>query len=428
MAMIEYMKLNNQAALVIEEIPYVRSAAVGIFIKVGSRHEPENMKGASHFIEHMLFKGTPRRTAREIAEEFEGIGGQLNAFTSKEYTCVYARTLDESILTAMDILFDMVMESSFAPRDFETEKGVVVEEINMYEDTPDDLIHDVFAQCLWNKHPMGSPILGTLDSVNGFERDSVYNFYKHHYVPANMVVSVAGNVNKEEIINRVMTHFENYSASLVDRSEGHPFGYQASLNLIEKDTEQIQICLGVPGLSYHDDSRYTQNVLNSIWGGGMSSRLFQKLREELGLAYSVYSSPASYSDTGSFSIYIGTGPSKIRSCFQALKNEFNRFADQGIQPEEKDRTQKLIKSSMYLGLESVMNRMSRLGKSVLMYDRVIHPEDVIEKIFAVSESTVHDLFVDLFTKNSISIAAIGPGRVLSEISKEYETWDREVQI
>lgn len=428
MAMIEYMKLNNQAALVIEEIPYVRSAAVGIFIKVGSRHEPEEMKGASHFIEHMLFKGTPRRTAREIAEEFEAIGGQLNAFTSKEYTCVYARTLDESILTAVDILFDMLLASSFAPRDFETEKGVVVEEINMYEDTPDDLIHDVFAQCLWNKHPMGSPILGTLESVNGFDRDSVYHFYKQYYVPANMVISVAGNVNKQEIINRVMAHFENYPAFPVDSSGGHPFGYQASLNLIEKDTEQIQICLGVPGISYHDDSRYAQNVLNSIWGGGMSSRLFQKLREEMGLAYSVYSSPASYSDTGSFSIYIGTGPGKICSCFQALKKEFNRFADQGIQSQEKERTQNLIKASMYLGLESVMNRMSRLGKSVLMYDRVINPEDVIKKVYAVTESAVHDLFCDLFTRNSISIAAIGPGRVLSEISREYETWDTDVRI
>lgn len=428
MAMIEHMKLNNQAALVIEEIPYVRSAAVGIFIKVGSRHEPEGMKGASHFIEHMLFKGTPRRTAREIAEEFEGIGGQLNAFTSKEYTCVYARTLDESILTAIDILFDMLLESSFSPRDFETEKGVVVEEINMYEDTPDDLIHDVFAQCLWSRHPMGSPILGTLDSVTGFDRDSVYSFYKQYYVPANMIISVAGNVNKQEIMNRVMPHLENHPASPGNGTGAHPFGYEASLNLIEKDTEQIQICLGVPGISYHDDSRYAQNVLNSIWGGGMSSRLFQKLREELGLAYSVYSSPSNYSDTGSFSIYIGTGPGKIRSCFQALKNEFNDFAAKGIQPEEKERTQKLIKASMYLGLESVMNRMSRLGKSVLMYDRVIHPDDVMQKVFAVSETGVHDLFCDLFTRNAISIAAIGPGRVLSEISKEYETWDNEVRI
>ncbi len=418
--MINYWKLNNGARLVVEEIPHIRSAAIGIYIEVGSRHEPEGMKGASHFIEHMLFKGTEHLSARDIAEKFEVIGGQLNAFTSKEYTCLYARILDENLFEAADILFDMLFDSKFYLRDFETEKGVIVEEINMNEDAPDDLIHDRFARCLWLDHPMGSPILGTLATVSGFSRDDVYAFYKSAYVPSNLVISVAGNVNAIEVKDQIEKHLEHQANLEVDFPSTNPNQYHSFIDLLEKDTEQVQICVGVQGLSYNDENRYILNVMNSIFGGGMSSRLFQKIREELGLAYSIYSYPSNYSDTGAYSIYIGTGKNKIGQCFEALQSQTEYLVTQGITSEELERTQRLIKSSMYLGLESVMNRMSRLGKSVIMYDKIVSPEEAIDRVMQVNEQQIKDLAVKLLGSQPISAAAIGPADVLGEVEKQYK--------
>ncbi len=418
--MINYWKLNNGARLVVEEIPHIRSAAIGIYIEVGSRHEPEGIKGASHFIEHMLFKGTEHLSARDIAEKFEVIGGQLNAFTSKEYTCLYARTLDENLFEAADILFDMVFDSKFYLRDFETEKGVIVEEINMNEDAPDDLIHDRFARRLWLDHPMGSPILGTLATVSGFGRDDVYGFYKSAYVPSNMVISVAGNVNASEVRDKIEKHLEHQANLEVDFPYTNPNQYHGFMDLMEKDTEQVQICVGVQGLSYNDESRYTLNVMNNIFGGGMSSRLFQKLREELGLAYSIYSYPSNYSDTGAYSIYIGTGKNKIGQCFEALQSQTEYMVTQGITSEELERTQRLIKASMYLGLESVMNRMSRLGKSAIMYDQIVSPEEAIDRVMQVNKQQIKDLAVKLLGNQPISAAAIGPADVLGEVETQYK--------
>lgn len=420
--MISSWNLTNGATLVVEEIPYLKSAAIGVYIKVGSRHEKAEIAGASHFIEHMLFKGTPVRTAREIAEGFEKIGGQLNAFTSKEYTCVYARTLDEDLYMALDIIFDMLFNSSFAEKDFNTEKGVIIEEINIYEDTPDDLIHDVFSRSLWKGHAMGSPILGTLDSVSSFERQEIYDFYKACYVPANMVISIAGNIDKDRIKDSIESHLKNEPPADINLPQVKPSGLEPFISLVEKDTEQVQLCLGVPGISYFSTQRYTQNVMNSILGGGMSSRLFQSIREERGLAYSVYSFPSNYSDTGSYSVCIGTGPAKVSSFFEALFKELENFVKQGVSEEEVARTQQLIKSSMYLGLESVMNRMSRLGKSMLMYGELKSVEDVIADILAVNADMVKDFAGNLLNKPNFSLAAIGPSEVLTEVEKEYHKW------
>ncbi len=418
--MISYWSLSNGARLVVEEIPHVRSAAIGIYIGVGSRHEPDGMKGASHFIEHMLFKGTEGLSARDIAEKFEGIGGQLNAFTSKEYTCVYARILDENIDLASDMMFDMVFNSCFYTRDFETEKGVVVEEINMTEDAPDDLIHDRFARRLWLDHPMGSPILGTLETVKGFSRDDVYGFYQSAYIPSNMIISVAGNVQASAIRDLMENLLSEQSSEKVDFPRINPHDYTGFLDLMEKDTEQVQICVGVQGISYKDEGRYAMNVMNSILGGGMSSRLFQKMREELGLAYSIYSYPSNYSDTGAYSIYIGTGQNKIDQCFEALQNQIQALVDRGITEEELDRTRRLIKSSMYLGLESVMNRMSRLGKAIIMYDKIISPEQAIERVMQVQPEQIQDLAIRLLGDQAISVAAIGPAGVMQEVEKQYQ--------
>lgn len=420
--MINNWNLNSGAQLVIEDIPYVKSAAVGVYIKVGSRHETSKLAGASHFLEHMLFKGTPERSARDIAEAMEGMGGQLNAYTGKEYTCVYARALDEDIYATMEIVFDMLLNSMMESKDFDTERNVIIEEINMYEDTPDELIHDVFARKFWDGHPMGNSILGSLESITAMNRDELYKYYKKYYIPANIIVSVAGNVDPARIKDFVENKLNGYQPGTQLTSLEKPVKSQSFIKMVPKDVEQIQISLGVPGLSYRDDNRYTQNVMNSILGGGMSSRLFQKLREEMGLAYSVYTYPASYSDTGLFSIYIGTSASRVDQFCAALNEQLHLFMEQGVSQEEINRTQKLMKSSISLGLESVMNRMTRLGKSVLMYDQVVAPEEIIAKVYAVEPSMVQQMAQRLFKPELFSVAAIGSEEALPVIENEFKKW------
>jgi predicted Zn-dependent peptidase len=419
---INYWKLPNKAKLVTEEIPYVRSVAIGIFIKVGSRHENANLAGASHFVEHMLFKGTSTRSARDIAESFESIGGQLNAYTSREYTCVYARTLDEHVDMAVDIIFDMLFNSAIAEKDFTTEKEVIIEEINMYEDTPDELIHDVFNRKLWQGHQMGSPILGTIDTITNMDRSHLFEYYQEHYVPSNIIIAVAGNINAQQIKDKIDQIIEKVPDKEITAPVCKAEAGSGFVNLVAKETEQVQICLGVPGISYHDENRYTQNIMNSILGGGLSSRLFQTIREELGLAYSVYSFPSSYSDTGSFCIVIGTGPGKLPRFFASLYEELDKFKQYGVSAGEINRTRQLNKSSMLLGLEGVMNRMNRIGKSVMMYDQIISPEQVIDRMYQVTGEMVKQFAVSLFRPEAFSLAAIGSKDILPQVEKEYLNW------
>lgn len=420
--MINCSTLSSGAKLVVEEIPYLKSAALGVYIKVGSRNEDPSMAGASHFVEHMIFKGTEKRTAREIAEGFEEMGGQLNAFTSKEYTGIYARTLDEDIYEGIEIVFDMLFYSQMKDKDFNTERGVIIEEINMYEDTPDELIHDVFAQKFWEGHPLGIPILGTLDTIHKMERDQLFNYYKDHYLPSNMVIAVAGNVDHMKIRETIEKQTEKIKGQLKSKQLETPQAGPSFINLVSKEVEQVQICLGAPGLSYHSEDRYVQNVMNSILGGGMSSRLFQSLREERGLAYSVYSYPSSYFDAGLYTIYIGTSPSKLGEFYEALYEQLTEFTTAGVSDEEITRTQKLIKSSIFLSLESVMNRMTRLAKSLLMYDDIIAPEEIIAKIYSVNSDMVNQLASRILKAENFSLAAIGDKEVLPAVEQEYIRW------
>lgn len=420
--MINSYKLSSGAKLVVEEIPYLKSAAIGVYVKVGSRNETPSLAGASHFVEHMIFKGTEKRSAREIAEGFEEMGGQLNAFTSKEYTGIYARTLDEDIYEGIEIVFDMLFHSQMKEKDFNTERGVIIEEINMYEDTPDELIHDVFAQKFWEGHPLGIPILGTIETINGLKRDQLFDYYKAHYLPANMIIAVAGNVDSARIRDVIEKQTEKVKGQVKSSPLEIPLTGPSFINLVSKEVEQVQICLGAPGLSYYSENRYVQNVMNSILGGGMSSRLFQSLREERGLAYSVYSYPSSYVDAGLYTIYIGTSPSKLGEFFEALYEQLNDFVNNGVSEEEIARTQKLIKSSIFLGLESVMNRMTRLAKSLLMYDEIVAPEEIIEKIYAVNGDMVNSLANQLLKAENFSLAAIGDKQVLPAVEQEYVRW------
>ena len=420
--MINSWNLVSGAKLVVEEIPYVKSAAVGIYIHLGSRYETTNISGASHFIEHMLFKGTDTRTARDIADSFESMGGQLNAATSKENTILYARVLDENLYSAMDILFDMIFHSAFTPQDFETEKGVIIEEINMYEDTPDDLVHDIFSQNIWKHSSMGPPILGTLETITNSKRDDLFAFYKKCYVPSNIVISVAGNVEAEKVRDAIEAHLEQAQPGSVSFNFEKPEITVPFVKLVPKETEQVQLCLGVPGITYNDDRRYALNIMNSILGGGVSSRLFQSIREELGLAYSIYSYPNNYSDTGSYVIYAGTGPSRTGQFFEVLHGQLTQLVENGISEEELTRTRQQIKSSLYLGMESVMNRMTRLGKSLLMYDKVIPLEDVMDKILNIEKNAVENLAAQLLQTPVVSLSAIGSPEALKNVEEEFRRY------
>ncbi|MGE5404155.1 MAG: M16 family metallopeptidase [Candidatus Saccharibacteria bacterium] len=417
--MIVTRNLANGARVVMEEIPHVRSAAIGVFVKIGSRHETEESNGISHFLEHMIFKGTSTRTAREIAEQFEEMGGQLNAYTSKEYTCYYARVLDENINDAMDVLFDMLFNSHLNEKELDTERGVILEEINMYEDSPDELVHDVFNQTILVQHPLGRPILGTSEKVSAITQETIYKYYRSYYKPQNMIIAVAGNIKSDEIIARLEKYngFDPGQVGIITDG-GQPVSVQG-INLVSKETEQVQICLGVPSISYMDDRRYTQNIMNSILGGGMSSRLFQKLREEKGLAYSVYSYSSTYRDTGTYVIYIGTSPGKVEEFFGLLGDELKDFADNGATEEELERTKKQMKASMYLGLESIMARMTRLGKSEMFYGKIVPVEEIMDKIYAVTPAMIRDFAAETLGGSQFTLASIGEASVLPKVEEEF---------
>ncbi len=421
---IQVIALRNGARLLVEEIPGVRSAAAGIFIQVGSRNETPEVSGASHFVEHMIFKGTADHSARQIAELFEDLGGQLNAYTTREYTCVYGKTLDEDINQGLELMLEMVFSSSLAENEFATEKKVVLEEISMYEDTPDELVHDRFSQRLYGNFSMGHPILGTLESVGAITRDTLYQYYKEHYTPDNMLIAVAGNVRAEAIQAVVEAHMP------AEEKTPRPYGgkvqesYHTFIECIPKQLEQVHICLGVPGIPFTDERRHTLSVMNHILGGGMSSRLFQSLREQRGLAYSVYSYTASYQNGGAAGFYIGTGQEKIPEFFEAFYEELDKFIREGITEEELERTKKMLKSNLYMGLENTNTRMIRLARGVMMYGKYMDPQEVVEKIYAIQKADVQAFARNLYENVPLSLCAIGSEKILPRVQAEFERWYR----
>lgn len=416
--MVEVKQLTCGARLAMEPIPYLHSVAVGIFVNVGSRDESNELGGASHLLEHMLFKGTNRRSARDIAETFESIGGQLNAYTNREYTCYYARCLDENLDLAMDVLFDMITDSVIGDKELDTERGVVLEEINMYEDTPDELIQDVFYQLLWDGEPIGRPILGSQEFIASVTSARVIDFYRQHYIPENMVIAVAGNIDCSQIEAAVEEKLSVIKRAQGERARTTPQSI-SGIRLMAKDTEQIQICIGQGGISYHSENRYVQSVMNNILGGGMSSRLFQSIREERGLAYSVYSYPSQYSDTGAFAIYSGIGPTRIEEFMEALHEQLKLFLLDGVSEDEVRRTQTMLKTTTLLGLESVMNRMNRIGKSLLFHNKVVAPEEVIERFNQVTAEQIREYAQDALRQSGFSLAAIGPEDILKQVKQQF---------
>lgn len=399
--------LPNGVRIVTEEIEHVRSIAVGLWVGAGSRDEGKGYEGISHFIEHMFFKGTANRTARQLAESMEAVGGQLNAFTTKEYTCYYAKVLDVDLDLAIGVLSDMFFQSLFNEMEIEKEKNVVIEEIKMYEDSPDELIHDIFAEYVWNDHPLGRPILGTVDSIRSLNREKILHYMEHHYAPDNLVIAVAGKINNEEVVQKLTPIFKDFKRGCRRVLEETPAG-QAIERYVIKDTEQMNLVIGVPGLGQNDEDIYPMHTINNILGGGLSSRLFQEIREQRGLAYSIYSYHSTYVDAGLFAIYAGTRPNNTREVIECILSEIGKLKIAGITAQELERTKAQIKGSLYLGLESVSSRMSRLGKTELSYDKVLTPEDVVRKLEKVTLEDVHRVVNRLWQEDKICLTMLGP--------------------
>lgn len=397
-------ELSNGLRVVLEKIPTGRSVSFGIWVKTGSRNETAEENGISHFIEHMLFKGTDRYTSKDIAEIFDGIGGNVNAFTTKEYTCFYAKVLDEHLPIAVDVLADMFFHSQFALEELEKERNVILEEIAMYDDTPDDLVHDLLAKAAYGQHPLGYTILGQESNLADLNPDSLRNYMKKHYSIANTVISVAGNYN-DDILDLMERHFGGFSNPGSAQTYTMP-EFHEELIFHSKKTEQNHICLSLPGCSLSDDRLYAMILLNNAIGGGMSSRLFQEIREKRGLAYSVYSYHSAHADSGLFTIYTGTAPKQTEEVLKVSMEIMGEIIAEGMTDSELSKGKEQMKGSLILGLESTSSRMNRNGKNELMLGRHDTLDETIERIQSVEMEDVRSLIGELISR-PFTMAMVG---------------------
>lgn len=412
--------LINGMRVVTEEIPYVNSVSIGIWVKVGSRYENKENNGISHFIEHMLFKGTKSRSAKEIANSIDKIGGQLNAFTSKECTCFYAKVLDTHFDIALDVLADMFFNSNFDQEDIEKERGVVIEEINMYEDSPEDLVHDLFSQAVWSGNPLGMSILGSEESLGNLSRERIVDYFNENYIPQNIVISVVGNFKHSDAVKKIKEYFEK--AEHKNNSSAHIImpRFEPEYTLKSKVTEQVHLCMGFNGVDIKSNAYYPMLILNNVFGGAMSSRLFQKIREDRGLAYSVFSYPSSFEDCGLFSIYAGSKPNNLRSVAELIMEEIRAVKEAGITEEEMYDSKEQLKGSYILGLESTSGRMISIGKSELLLERIYSPTEILERIDEVDMDSVNSIIKHIFDTDSMGAAVIGSMKKNTDIKKMFK--------
>ncbi len=356
----------------------------------------------------MLFKGTEKRSATDIAEALDSVGGQLNAFTTKEYTCYYTKTLDEHFDLALDVLADMFFNSQFAEKALEKERSVIEEEIKMYEDTPDEFIHDLFVNTAWPEHPLGKPILGTMESLSKIKRQDIFAYLKEKYVANRIVIAVAGNIKHEEIQEKLAAIFARMEPQTGKEELVPPEQTAENATNLTREIGQVQICLGTGGLSQHDERLYVATILNNVLGGGLSSRLVQSIREERGLAYSVFSYHTAFCDTGLFTFYAGTSPARYAEVIQLILREIDDVLTRGITEKELQRAKEQLKGSLFLGLENVSSRMTRLGRNELCLNRIVPLSEVVERINAVSLDDVKTLARDLFGAKHFTLSTIGP--------------------
>ncbi len=404
--MINKFTLDNGVRIVTEKIDYVKSASIGIWVNVGSNNEIEETNGLSHFIEHMLFKGTTNRKANEIAEDMDNLGGQLNAFTSKECTCFYVKVLDENIEEAVDILSDMFFNSLFLQEEIDKEISVVIEEIKMYEDSPEDVVHDKLTEIIFNDSPMAYNILGTEGNLRTFTTEKVLQYMNEKYSPHNTVISIAGSFDEEKFVRLVEEKFKNWENTHTEHVELQG-EYIRKVEGIHKDLEQLHMCIGNKTIGRHDENYYPLLVLNNIFGGTMSSRIFQEVREKKGLVYSIYSFVSNYSETGIFSIYAGMSYEQAEDALRTILKEMAGMKKGDITLKEFNRAKQQIKGNYILGLESTSSRMSSIGRRELLYNEIQYPEEVIEKINNVKLEDVLKLATELFDIDRLSITFTG---------------------
>lgn len=399
--------LDNGITVITEPMDSVRSVALGIWFAVGSRDETPSEAGMSHFMEHMMFKGTPTRTAKGISEAFDEMGAELNAFTSKEYTCYYSRLVDENLPKAFELLSDMVVSANLDDDAADSERQVVIEEIARMEDTPDDHIHEIFGHALWPDHPIGLPILGNRTTVGSFDHGQMTAFRARHYVSGNCVVAAAGSVDHDALV--ALT--ERYLGGLASgprsvRPVAEAAG-QGELAVIEKDTEQAHICYGVATMNAHHPDRFALSILNGVLGGGMSSRLFQEIREKRGLVYAVYSFSALYQDTGQFAVYAGTRPENAEEVIRLVRIEMERIAASGVLPEELDRVRQAAKGHLVLGMESTRMRMTRLGQNDVTGGEILSADEIVERFDSVTMDDLKRVSGEVLDREKV-LAVIGP--------------------
>lgn len=403
--MIEKHTSENGLRVVLENIPSVRSVTIGVWILTGSRNEIQTNNGISHLIEHMMFKGTKKRSAKDIAEAFDSIGGQVNAFTSKEYTCYFARVMDTHKEHALEVLSDMFFNSTFDEAELEKEKKVVSEEIKMYEDAPDDIVHDLLAKAAYGEHSLGYPILGTDKQLESFTREDLFAYKDKFYNPSNVVISVAGNVDAE-FITQVESHFNQFENESKSNLIEKPTFIAEDLRR-SKDTEQAHLCFGYEGISIHDERYSSLAVLNNVLGGSMSSRLFQEVREEKGLAYAMYSGHSSHLDSGLLTVYAGTGNDSLPLLKSTIEATIDKLASVGITDSELKNSQEQLKGQIMLSLENTSSRMMRNGRNELLLGKHRSLDDIILDINSVDHVSIKDVSDQLFSKRP-AIALIAP--------------------
>jgi len=414
-AVVRRTVLPGGLRVITEAMPTVRSVSFGVWVGVGSRDETPALAGSSHYLEHVLFKGTKRRNALEISAALDAVGGEMNAFTSKEYTCFYARVLDNDLPLAVDVISDMMTSSIVRTADVDSERGVILEEIAMHEDDPGDVVHDAFAEALFGDTPLGRPILGTVESINALQRNAIHGYYRRRYRPENMVIAVAGNLDHAKVVRLVSKAFD---AMLTDDAQvdrlpspprvgGRPPLARSAVSVVTRPTEQAHLVFGMPALSRVDERRFALGVLNGALGGGMSSRLFQEIREKRGLAYSVYSYAAHHAETGMFGVYAGCQPAKAKQVLEICREQVDLVAQSGITADELARSKGQLAGALVLGLEDTGSRMSRLGKAELVYGEILTVDEILARIDSVTLGQVRDIAAEVLTAKP-ALAVIGP--------------------
>jgi predicted Zn-dependent peptidase len=404
---IEITRLTNGVRVITETMPHVRSVSVGIWVGTGSRRENSEQNGISHFIEHMLFKGTTKRSAEDIARSVDSIGGNLDAFTAKELVCFNTKVLDQHLSLAMDVIADLVLHPLFREEDIDKEKGVILEELKMEADSPDYLVHEIFSSNFWKDHPLGKPILGTRETVKRFDRLMIEQYYRSVYAPANLIVTGAGNLTHDTLANLVREHFESLPPNGSAPPDHAPTTHARIALRNKKSLEQVHMCLGVPSYPLPHEERFACYVLNTLLGGGMSSRLFQNIRERQGLAYAVFSELNPYRDTGCLSIYAGTSVDSARKVVESILKEFQQLKQERVSDEELRRAKDHLKGSLMLSLESTSSRMSNLARQEMYFGRFFSLDELVESIEAVSAEDVQRIAQSFFDAKSIALTILG---------------------